>query len=107
MSRILLRYAVIFLAIKFLFYNEFAITNNLAHNVFRGLLKPNITLLTTAIYSITISVSTILLANNYKMDGVYLGNILAWITEFIICVALFIFTIKNIKLKEKINYDNK
>ena len=72
----------------------FEILNNLFHNIFRGLLVPKLALITTAVYMLTHVSSVLLLAPIYEMDGVYIGNIAAWVAESIICVILFLIVLK-------------
>lgn len=68
----------------------FAVANNYFHNFFRGVLKPTYALISTATYTVTRIISTYLLYQNFKMDGVYFGFNIAWLTEFIICIVFFI-----------------
>ncbi len=72
----------------------FAIVNNLFHNVFRGLMLPSVGLTTSTVFMLTQIITVLCLVPKYFMDGVYFGNIVAWIVEFLVCFAVFIFVLK-------------
>ena len=74
----------------------FAIINNNYHNFFREVLKPYYGMLGTITYSIARTVATYLLVPSLVMDGVFLGYIISWITEFVLCTILFCVRIKKI-----------
>ena len=68
----------------------FVVFNNLFHNFFRGVQKPQFTLLTTVIYSITRIAATCALIPRLAMTGVFYGFVLAWGVEFIVCMVLYL-----------------
>jgi Na+-driven multidrug efflux pump len=68
----------------------FAIVTNCYHNFFRGVMKPMISTTTTTVYTVLRIIFTIILLPTLEMDGVYLGYILSWIIEFILCLIIHI-----------------
>ncbi len=77
------------------------ILNNLYHNFFRGVLRPTIAMITTSIYSVTRITLSYVLTPSLAMDGIFLGFILSWATEVIVCTIIFISSVwKTPKFKE-------
>lgn len=81
------QYIVRYIALCFPFV-VFAILNNCYHNFYRGLLKPNFSTFTTAIYTVARIIFTLLLIPSFQLDGAFYGFILSWMTEFIVCVII-------------------
>lgn len=65
-----------------------AVITNCYHNFYRGVMKPIFATVTTAVYTVARIIFSIALLPSLEMDGVFLGFILAWATEFIVCVII-------------------
>ena len=67
-----------------------AVITNCYHNFFRGVLKPIFATITTGVYTISRIIFSLALLPSLEMDGVFLGFILSWATEFMVCVIIYL-----------------
>ena len=65
------------------------IINNLFHNFYRGVMKPGIATLTTAVYTVFRIATTYALVWNLGMLGVFLGFVIPWLIEAVLSIALY------------------
>jgi O-antigen/teichoic acid export membrane protein len=73
--------------LPFLFIN---MVNNLGHAFLRGMGSMKLLLLSTAVGSVSQVLATKLLAPALGMEGVYLGLVIAWGTEAVFFLALYL-----------------
>ena len=65
------------------------IINNLFHNFYRGVMKPGIATLTTAVYTVFRIATTYALVWELGMLGVFLGFVIPWLIEAVLSIALY------------------
>ena len=67
-----------------------AILNAAYHSLFRGVLRPKINMVSTGMFSVIRSAITIILTPTMGITGVFLGFIIAWCSESVLTVSVFL-----------------
>lgn len=88
-NEITLSYVIRYVKICFPFI-IFLIVNNFFHNFYKGVMVPHFATITTAVYTVARIVITYILSSTLKIEGVYLGFVIAWVIEFTLCFFIYL-----------------
>ena len=65
------------------------VMNNLFHNFFRGVMRPELAMATTAVYTVVRIATTYALAWKLGMLGVFLGFVVPWFVECVLSIVIY------------------